>query len=148
MCSVILGFFALMVVGACYFFGAVAIGGIILLICLLASIGNYTNSKKLQATPMICPNCHSTNIRISKEVAGFTNNSATSFHGGWGLHSGNVNINRQRLGICQDCGFDYPFFTQQEVNQIQERAKSRMICWFAIAVIAGSVGFYLFYMPH
>lgn len=140
--------FAILVVAACYVFGAMAIGGIIILICLLASIGSYSNAKKLQATPMICPNCHSTNVRISKEVAGFTNGGATSFHGGFGLHAGNVNVNRQRLGVCQDCGFDYPYITQQEVSQIQEKAKNRMAFWIIITAIALVVASYLFFAPH
>jgi len=147
-CGVIVSFFAIIVAVASYLFGAMAIGGIIILIGLLASIGKYSNAKKLQPTPMICPNCHSTNIRISKEVAGFTNSSATSFHGGWGLHSGNVNINRQRLGVCQDCGFDFPYFTEQEIYQYREKTKAHMAIWFLVAFIAALVAVYLFVIPH
>lgn len=145
MCSAIISTFAIIVAAACYFFGAIAIGAIVLVVCLTVSISKYNNAMKLQPTPMICPNCQSTNVKISKEVSGLSNTGAGTIFAGWGVHAGNVNINRQRLGVCQDCGFDFPYFTRQEISDIQAKAKSSVIIWIIVTIFACVVGGFIFY---
>ena len=144
MCGLIIGFILLMIVAAAYLMGIIAIGIIVILIGLLASIGNYKKAKSMKPSKMLCPNCGSKNIWIQKEVSGISGSGVNTDVWAWNIHSGNHNINRQRVGVCQDCGFDYSYITQDEINDAIERARGIRNLWIILALIVLLGGFALY----
>ncbi len=131
------------VIGA-YLMGIVILAVIIIVIGLLASIGKYAQAKEMKPTLMICPNCNSNKIRIQRQIAGISSNSFGSYYGRWNFRSSGHNINRQRIGVCQDCGFDFPYFTVQDCRQAMEDAKTFRNAWLMLALIAIAVGMWIY----
>ena len=144
MCGVIFSFFALIIAVAAYFMGAIAIAVIVIVVGLLLSIGNYENARKLKPTPMKCPNCGSENIKIQREITSYSRGSVRTYGSRLSAGSGSTTVNRQRLGVCQDCGYDYPYVSQEEVEQNIEKTKNSYHFWLALTIIAAGIGIWVF----
>ncbi len=137
-------FMALIILMCAYFLGAVILAIIVIVIGLLASFGNYANAKKMRPTPMICPNCGSRNIRIQREISGLSGRNIGYYPGRLAIRSSDHTINRQRIGICKDCGFDYPYITAQECIQAVTQTKASMNFWVFLAIVAAGIGLWLY----
>ncbi len=127
-----------------YFLGMIILAIIIVILGLLASIGKYMQAKEMRPTLMICPNCKSRNIRIQREIAGLTSSSFGSYYGRWNFRSSGHNINRQRIGVCQDCGFDFPYITSQDCKQAMADAKGLRDFWLFLAAVAVAIGLWIY----
>lgn len=154
-------FFGLMaiVMLACAFYWMVIISGIaIFIITLYAGLKKYiegsAEEKRLRnAEPsiMMCPNCGSTHIYISRMRTGAI--SASSMSGsayrfgysglvGGGTAVSDSIVTSQRMARCQDCGFDYPYVTQADINAAINRAvkeKNSGAVWLAVSVVSFAV---------
>lgn len=145
MCGLIIGLFIMMLVISIYAIGIAALVVLVILIGLIASIGNLNKAKKLKASKMECPNCGSRNIRIQKEFSGMSSNSTSTYVSSWHIRSGNHSINRQRVAVCQDCGFDYPYITQDEIDEQIEKAKGIRNLFVILTALLVIVGLILFW---
>ena len=144
MCGLI-GAVFVMVAAAMIFIGqAIAVIGAIVFGWFIIALAKYNQAKKLTATPMICPNCQSTNIRIQSRVEW-----AVSSGGATGTTVGVVGaaakrIQRSHVGVCQDCGFDYPYYIQSDIDPVKQSAennyKASLLC--LVIYIAALVYFF------
>ena len=144
MCGLILGIFLIVIMISAYIMGAIALGIIVIFIGLLASIGNYKKAKKLKASTMICPNCGSGNVKIQKEISGVSGSGVSTNLWSWDIRSGNHKLDRKRIGVCQDCGFDYPYITQDEVDEAINKARGMRNLWIILAILVTVGGFALY----
>lgn len=132
------------------FFAAVVCGTIIVLPFFIRKC----NIAKIAPSVMVCPNCGSTQVRISRRTESVTNNSVKNIdrsilmphHHITVDRKSDTQINRQRVAICQSCGFDYPYITAQEVSKKQRSAK--IIVWVLLVIVimcfaSGTRVFYL-----
>ena len=117
---------------------------IIAFIGLLISNVKYEAAKKKHSSKMLCPNCKSRNIKIRKEISGITRTGLSSYGSGMGVHTGVSNVNRQRIGVCQDCGYDYPYTSEADVKQAVASAKGAYYFWLVLTIIAAGVGIWFF----
>ena len=117
---------------------------VIAFIGLLISNVKYEDAKKRRPSKMLCPNCKSQNVKIRKEISGITRTGLSSHSGSIGVKTGVSNINRQRIAVCQDCGYDYPYISEVEVNQALANAKSSYYFWLVLTIIAAGVGIWFF----
>ena len=123
----------------------------ILLICIVAYSCKYRidKARNLQPSAMICPNCGGREIRIDNRIEGYSGRSNAQIQRSLIMpkHRKTVNwqygsqYNRQRVGICQSCGFDYPYVTPQEAQQAQDRIKLSTIIGIIAAVFFAVLGF-------
>ena len=117
---------------------------VIALIGLLFSNAKYEAAKKKHPSKMLCPNCKSRNIKIRKEISGITRTGLSSYGSSIGVHTGVSNVNRQRIGVCQDCGYDYPYTSEADVKQAVASAKGAYYLWLVLSIIAAGVGIWFF----
>ena len=117
---------------------------IIAFIGLLLSNSKYETAKSRQPSQMICPNCKSKNIKIQKEITSYSRGSVRTYGSRLSAGSGSTTVNRQRLGVCQDCGYDYPYVSQEEVEQNIEKTKNSYHFWLALTIIAAGIGIWVF----
>ncbi len=119
----------------------ISIGIIVLpfiaLIFFFSALSLYNKSKKLKVSYMECPNCGSNEIKIQSIRTGDESNSNVSGAGLsgrfriLGIHTlgGNSNSKTRytfkREGVCQKCGFNFDYLTQEDVNNMQESAKNK-----------------------
>ena len=111
---------------------------------LLISNGKYEAAKKKQPSKMLCPNCKSRNVKLRKEVSSITRTGLSSYGKGIGVRSGVSNINRQRIAVCQDCGYDYPYTSEADVKQAVASTKSSYHFWLILTIIAAGIGIWIF----
>lgn len=136
-----------------FFFGGVlCIGGISDNIISATLIGvaimitpatiQLLKTKKLKPPGMKCPNCGADCVLISSRMEGVTASSDSVYERSFVLpnHRAKVRgqagtqIRRQRIARCQKCGFDYPYFTEQEIKSAQ--ANSNVKFFIAVVVCA------------
>lgn len=113
---------------------------------LITSYIAYRKSKKLGESKMQCPNCGSTNVKITSLTTGSQTQTSMSGSGssffGIGFVEGNKSTNTaysfKREAICQECGFNYDYLTVEDTNNIKKQNKTRLIysiIFFIIALI-------------
>lgn len=99
---------------------------------------------------MMCPNCGSTHIYIDRMQTGSISASSmggTAYRFGSGLIGQGTAISdslvtSQRMARCRDCGFDYPYITQADINAAIQKAvreKNSGIGLLTISVIIFAV---------
>ena len=103
----------------------VCLAELILGIGFIRSVVHYTHIRNTVGSGMICPNCHSYNVRLNRERTG---NLGFGLYGG-GLAFGDHMYTSQRMAKCADCGFDYPFYTDGEVEYDKRRARRGIFWW-------------------
>lgn len=98
---------------------------------------------------MTCPNCGSGQVRITSRVEGMTGNSSSQFKRSLLMpryrvridRQGGSQINRQRIGLCQSCGFDYPYVTAEEVRQERSAAMRAAVIVVIVTALCVVLGF-------
>lgn len=103
---------------------------VITAVFFLSSLLRYSRVKNLTASQMLCPNCGSTDIRIQSKKIGTSKNSVWTFQRGaglWGLGNSNTSYIFQREGICRSCGFNYNYYTPEEIEGTIQSAVRRLI---------------------
>ncbi len=116
-------------------------------IALFFLITSYTTYKKyanLSESKMQCPNCNSTNIKITSLRTGSQTQSKMVGLGGilgiFGFINKNKNTNTtysfKREAICQECGFNYEYLTAEDIKDIKQKNKTRLICSIVFFIIA------------
>lgn len=146
MCGLI-GAVFMMVAAAMIFIGqAIAVIGAILLGWFIIAFARYNQTKNLIATPMICPNCKSTNIKIQSRVEG-TVSSGGATGTAIGIFGAAANrIQRSHIGVCQDCGFDYPYYIQSDIDPIKQKAENSFkASLFCLAVYAAILVWFFYF---
>lgn len=122
---------------------------------VLAGIAAYSckyrfdKARNLRPSVMVCPNCGSSQIRIDNRIEGYSGTSNAQVQRSLVMpkYRKTVNwqygsqYNRQRVGICQSCGFDYPYVTPQEAQQAQDRIKMSTTIGIIAAVFFALFGF-------
>lgn len=119
----------------------IAVGIIILpfiaLFFFITSHSLYSKSKNLQVSKMECPNCNSNEIKIQSIRTGDESNSNISGAGLsgrfrilgiytlGGRNNSKTRYTFKREGVCQKCGFNFDYLTQEDVNNMQENAKNK-----------------------
>ena len=116
--------------------GIAIIAAIVIIYELIAHIAKYVRAKALKPTAMVCIHCGSHNVKIQKEVEGITSQSISSYYGRWGVGTRNSVINRTRIVVCGDCGYDFPFIDQSMITEIRKRTKAKMRLWILITILA------------
>ena len=91
---------------------------------------------------MVCPNCGSRQVKITSRVESTTGSRSSQFKRSLILPRYRVSvqsqtgsqINRQRVAVCQSCGFDYPYMTFAEVQQEKNTATvtAAVVCTLVI----------------
>ncbi len=119
----------------------IAVGIIVLpfiaLFFFITSYSLYSKSKNLQVSKMECPNCNSNEIKIQSIRTGDESNSNISGAGLsgrfrilgiytlGGKNNSKTTYTFKREGLCQKCGFNFDYLTQEDVNNMQESAKNK-----------------------
>ena len=119
--------------------------GIVIIFAITAafffsSLLRYSRVKNITASQMLCPNCGSTDIKIHSVKTGKSTNSVGTIQGGaglWGLGSSSTSYIFQREGICQSCGFNYNYYTPEEVEGAIQSAVRRLIISGLLFFLAG-----------
>lgn len=143
-----------------FFFGGVlCVGGISDNIILATLIGvaiiitpamiQLLKAKKLKPSGMKCPNCGADSVLISSRMEGVTASSDLSYERSFVLpnHRAKVRgqagtqIRRQRIARCKKCGFDYPYFTAQEVKNVQTDSNVKLIIAVVVCAVFIILGF-------
>lgn len=106
----------------------------------LIALGKYKQARNRSATPMVCPNCQSHNVKIQSRVTGIS--GATTTVSSFGIVGGNVH--HGHVGVCQECGFDFPFFVQDEIVQMQNSAQG--LLFISLIFVALYIGFLVYFM--
>lgn len=100
---------------------------------------------------MTCPNCGSGQVRITSRVEGMTGSSSSYFKRSILMprhrvridRQGGSQINRQRIGLCQSCGFDFPYITVDEVTQERGAATRTAVIVLIVAVLCTVFGLFV-----
>lgn len=111
---------------------------------LITSYITYRKYKNLSESKLQCPNCKSTNVKITSLQTGIqtqTNMSgSSSIFFGIGFINGNESTNTaysfKREAICQKCGFNYDYLTAEDTNNIKQKNKARLICSIIFFIIS------------
>ena len=130
---------------------------IISIVLFISALSRYNNAKRLTPSIMRCPNCGSTNVRIRSVMSGqdssYSGGGAGASSGGFHLFGGlfggksGTSYKFKREAVCQDCGFNFDYFTADDVNNERHSAavgligKSILLFFaiiFAAALVAGS----------
>ncbi len=111
----------------------------------------YLRKKALKATEMKCPNCGSSEIKIHSLQTGSQTQTNFSSNGNsvdfkflgyrtiCGLDGGsnsNTSFTFKREGVCQKCGFNFDYLTQEDVNNIKVKNKVRLIIASILLVLS------------
>lgn len=99
-------------------------------VLLILGIADYAKGKNAmnslqyaKPSEMVCPDCGNTHIFINRMQTGTVNTSTCS---GTAYGAGHIafgsgtahtysKITSQRMAKCQDCGFDYPYITEEDI---------------------------------
>lgn len=113
------------------------------IIWIIMALIRCNKCNKLVPSKMLCPNCNSTNVKIRSIQTGTSTNTRHSGVGailglGFGTVSakGNTIFNYQREGVCQDCGFNYAYITQEDIDKAKSSAKNKLILSLIFTIIA------------
>lgn len=124
---------------------------VIAVICLIASYVDYKDKKELLPTKMECPNCGSNDIKIHSIQTGETSSSNISGNGNsvtydiLGLRTsssinGRKNSRKEyefkREGICQECGFNFNYYTWDDIHNVKVNSKIKFILSSIFLVIS------------
>lgn len=97
---------------------------------------------------MECPNCGSKDVKITSRVDGVSNSGNSVFrrsyvapnHKATINRQGSTTINRQRVAVCQSCGFDYSYITEDEVRREQKGAKAAVVVMTLFTIMLFCMG--------
>ena len=131
MCGAIVSLLTALIVAALIVGSAVFSIGATLVVLYLICLGRLAQAQSRTPSSMICPNCHSRNVRIKSRIDGL---SSTRAAGGSIVFSDNT-IKRSHVATCQDCGFDYPYYTQSDVDELEVRARRNLIIVAVLVVL-------------
>jgi hypothetical protein len=106
--------------------------------------------RHLEPSEMECPNCHSHDVKIHSLRTGSQSQTymkgygtATHFHflsqifgSIRGKKTNNIVYTFKREAICQNCGFNYDYLTNEDVENIKQRNKSKLIQSIIFLVLA------------
>ena len=89
-------------------------------VLLILGIADYAKGKNAmnslqyaKPSEMVCPDCGNTHIFINRMQTGTVNTSTGS---GTAYGAGHIAFGAtQRMAKCQDCGFDYPYITEEDI---------------------------------
>lgn len=103
----------------------------------------------VKPSTMVCPNCGSKQVRITNRVEGMTGSNSSQFKRSLLMpryrvkidRQGQSQINRQRIGLCQSCGFDFPYVTAEEVRQERSAATKATAIAVIVTVLCVVLGF-------
>lgn len=104
----------------------------------------YSRSKNLEASTMECPNCGSRDIKIQSVTTGVETNSSlngsgTTFLGVghvWGNRNSRTNYKQKREGVCQSCGFNYDYLTDEDVTKTKNSSKLNLIVSIILLIVS------------
>jgi len=90
---------------------------------------------RLTASTMACPNCGSQDVRIENRVDSISSTGGAAVQRSLLLPNHRVTlqgqsgttINRSRFAKCQKCGFDYPYWTADEIQSLKRRTKIKTV---------------------
>lgn len=116
---------------------------IIALLFFIKSYIVYKKSINLSASKMQCPNCNSNNVKITSLKTGSQTQSKISGSESniFGItyfdadHNSNMSYTFKREAICSDCGFNFDYLTDDDVNNIKKKDKTKLICSIVIFAI-------------
>lgn len=136
---ILLLFVVLVYVGA-------AIIPIVGLFFLINSYIIYKKNINLTASKMQCSNCNSTNVKIISLQTGSQTQTNLSGSGSTflgvayvdGSHNSNTMYTFKREAICQDCGFNFDYLTDDDVINIKKKNKRKLICSIVFFIIASA----------
>ena len=107
--------------------GFVAFLDFVFFILLLMSIARYNNIAKMTPSNLICPYCGSQKVRMNRVKTSY---SMTAWHSyRYGTSSGTSTINTKRIAECKDCGYDFDFYTKDDIAILKKSAKNSIILW-------------------
>ena len=124
MCGLIGAVFLMVAVAMIFVGKAIAVIGVILIGWFIIALSRRIQANNLKATPMVCPNCNSTNIKIQSRVEGTIASGGATGTGVGIIGAGAKRIQRSHIGVCQDCGFDYPYYIQSDIGPIKQSAEN------------------------
>lgn len=123
MCGAIIALFIAIILLAMFVGSVFLTIGAVLLAVFLIRLGKYYQWSNKKPSTMSCPNCKSNRIKINSRVDGLSSASA----------KGNIfrfsdrRIIRNHIATCQDCGYDYAYFTKEDLEDIQHQMKTELI---------------------
>lgn len=128
---------------AMFVFVGVTVLPIIALLFLIKSYIVYKKNINLSASKMQCPNCNSNNVKITSLKTGSQTQSKISGSGSniFGItyfdadHNSNMSYTFKREALCSDCGFNFDYLTDDDVNNIKKKDKTKLICSIALFAI-------------
>lgn len=105
-------------------------------------------SNAIRPSTMVCPNCGSNHVRIENRIEGFSGKSDTHISRSViaPKHFKTVNrthasqYERLRVGVCQACGFDYPYITAQEAEKARNEARAVSLIGIVVTVLFAFLG--------
>ena len=105
-----------------YALSIIFVADVIAFIATCAAVGKYKEINKLKPGKMICPNCGSNNVHIEHIESGYQGYSG-SLRKDSRMTSFNTKVQRTRVGHCNQCGFEYDYHTQSEIDDAKKSAK-------------------------
>lgn len=109
---------------------------ILAFIAVFSFIIEYREYKKARrlVSKMECPSCQSTDIKIQSVQTGARAHTYTYGNNQWGTTR--VKFNYKKEGICQKCGTNFDYFTQEEIEKLKRSTKIGLITATIFLVIA------------
>lgn len=91
-------------------------GLISLVFGLLLSWGTYLQVCDLTPSKTVCPSCGKSNLRISKIN---TAAKSTTIHTANTISTTSTAIESSKVAVCQDCGHDFVFYTEEDLRNLR-----------------------------
>ena len=144
-----------LIVSAVIFLGAIILP-IIGIVWVIGALFSYFSTKNLEPTNMICPNCGCRDIRIRSIRTGTTSDTNYSgsagmtYIGRMGMASSNgrshrdTNYKFKREGICSGCGFNFDYWTIEDVNLMKGKAQRNLLFSVVFCLLVGVFSFKVF----
>lgn len=107
---------------------AIATFPIISLYYLIKSILNCIRIKNIKPSNMQCPNCKKLEIKIQES-------NKRRF----------LTLNSKREGICQKCGFNYEYYTDNDIREIKIKTIFNIILSVILTIVSLTIAFNYFY---
>lgn len=114
-----------------YAVAALIVFDVLFFVMALVSLARLNNAKNMKASKKVCPDCGSVEVKISREKTGVTHNKFFNNH----YSGGNINYKTQRFAKCQDCGFDWPYVTEEDIQVEWASAKKSLVGWSVLCVL-------------
>lgn len=140
-CLTVVLIFLAIAVAFVYVAAALIILDIAFFFMVISSAIRRDNAKNMKPSKMICPNCHSTYVKLSTRESGSTTNASYyRFGASW-----NKSIHYQRIAECKDCGYTWNFITKDDIVNEKSRADGALaisailflLCAFATIGLLG-----------